>query len=528
MEQRVEKFKKIFYGLDRAYGRYKSDGEKINGKASGKAFILKEDVVDQLWIDHLEGKDPSLGIIPIRDDSTCTWGCIDIDTYPLDHKIIIKKIRELELPLVMCRSKSGGAHVFLFLQTPVKAKLVREKLMEWAGELGYANCEIFPKQIEIKADRGDTGNFLNLPYHGGDDTTRYGFSDDGNGVSLDDFFSLYDTYCTSEVDLKEIKVKRKEIPELNDGPPCLATLMAQGIPQGGRDNTLYQYAVYAKKKWPDEWQTKIDQFNHKYMDPPLDSRQVQKTINQHEKKEYQYKCKDQPMCAVCSSLQCRGRQYGIGESFEHQIGDLTKFESDDSQWFINIDGKRIKLSTEELYDQHKFRKACMNNINILPNMMRPQDWTQRLQGLLTTVEVIQMPHEIRKEGRFEALLERFLEDQGEAMSEHEVDIGKALFKDKEYKEQIKNKNGHVIETKKHMKMTAYFRMDKLQEFLDKKRFKEMNPTEMNAHIRNTLGGGDARIRIDPGSKPKYVWFVPWQKKDDKSLDIPNMEEETPF
>ena len=526
MEQRVEKFKKIFYGLDRAFGRYQSDGEKINGKASGKAFIIKETVIDQLWIDHLEGKDPSLGIIPIRDDSTCTWGCIDIDTYPLDHKVIVKKIRQLELPLVMCRSKSGGAHVFLFLQTPVKAKLVREKLMEWAGELGYANCEIFPKQIEIKADRGDTGNFLNLPYHGGDDTTRYGFSDDGNGVSLDDFFSLYDTYCTSEVDLKEIKVKRKEIPELNDGPPCLATLMAQGIPQGGRDNTLYQYAVYAKKKWPDEWQTKIDQFNHKYMDPPLDSRQVQKTINQHEKKDYQYKCKDQPMCAVCSSLQCRSRQYGIGEAFEHPIADLTKFESDDSQWFINIDGRRIKLSTDELYDQHKFRRACMNDINILPNMMRPNDWTQRLQALLTTVEVIQMPHEIRKEGRFEALLQKFLEDQGEAMDASELDIGKALFKDKEYEEKIKNDSGEVTKTKKVKKRTAFFRMDELQKFLDKKRFKDLNPTEMNAHIRDTLGGGDTRMKIS--GKTTYLWYVPWQKQEEKSLDIPNMEEETPF
>ena len=42
--------------------------------------------------------------------------------------------------------------------------------------------------------------------------------------------------------------------ELSDGPPCLSTLMSQGIPPGGRDNTLYQYAVYAKKKWPEEWQ----------------------------------------------------------------------------------------------------------------------------------------------------------------------------------------------------------------------------------------------------------------------------------
>ena len=97
MEDRVKKFKSIFYGLDRAYGQYKSDGQSVNGKAGGQAYILKKPVTDQLWIDHIEGKDPSLGIIPIRDDSTCIWGCIDIDTYPLDHKKIIRKIRELKL-----------------------------------------------------------------------------------------------------------------------------------------------------------------------------------------------------------------------------------------------------------------------------------------------------------------------------------------------------------------------------------------------------------------------------------------------
>jgi hypothetical protein len=69
---------------------------------------------------------------------------------------------------------------------------MRDKLQEWAGELGYANCEIFPKQIEIQADRGDTGNFLNLPYHGGDDSMRHGFSDDGSASSLSDFL-LYMT-----------------------------------------------------------------------------------------------------------------------------------------------------------------------------------------------------------------------------------------------------------------------------------------------------------------------------------------------
>ena len=516
MEERVKKFKSIFYGLDRAYGQYKSDGQLVNGKAGGKAFILKKPVTDQLWIDHIEGKDPSLGIIPIRDNSTCTWGCIDIDTYPLDHKKILRKIRDLELPLVICRSKSGGAHVFIFLKEPVQAKLVRDKLQEWAGELGYANCEIFPKQIEIQADRGDTGNFLNLPYHGGDDSMRHGYSDDGSASSLDDFFSLYDTYCTTEESLKQFKVKRKNDVELNDGPPCLSTLMSQGIPPGGRDNTLYQYAVYAKKKWPEDWSTKIEEFNYKYMETPLPAQQVLKTIRQHEKKDYQYKCKDQPMCAVCSQNLCRGKQYGIGNSFEHQVSDLTKYESDESTWFLNIDGRRLKLSTDQLYNQHKFRQACMNEINVMPNMMRPNDWDSRLQALLDSVEVIQMPHEITKTGRFESLLERFLEDQGIAEHIDEIDMGKALFEEKEYEE----KEGKV------KRETAYFKSDWLQKFLKKNDFKDFSTTQMLAHIRSKLNGGDGRRKIK--GKTAYLWYVPWIRKNSDEFSTPDMGEETPF
>jgi hypothetical protein len=485
-------------------------------KAGGQAYILKKPVTDQLWIDHLDKKEPSLGIIPIRDNSKCIWGCIDIDTYPLEHDKIVRKIRDLELPLVLCKSKSGGAHVFIFLKEPVQAKLVRDKLQEWAGELGYANCEIFPKQIEIQADRGDTGNFLNLPYFGGNDSHRHGVSDDGSSASLDVFFSLYDTYCTTEKDLKEFKVKRKEIPELNDGPPCLATLMSQGIPPGGRDNTLYQYAVYAKKKWPDDWSAKIEEFNHKYMETPLPAQQVLKTIRQHEKKDYQYKCKDQPMCTVCSLNVCRGKQYGVGNSFDHQVSDLTKYESDESTWFLNINGRILKLSTDQLYDQHKFRKACLNEINEMPNMMRPNDWDSRIQALLQDFEVIKMPHEITKTGRFESLLERFLEDQGSAEHIDEIDMGKALFEEKEYE----GTEGKI------KKSTAYFKSEWLQKFLKKNDFKELTTTEMNAHIRNKLGGGDIRRRVK--GKPAYLWYVPWIKKNNEEYKTPDMGEDTPF
>ena len=60
----------------------------------------------------------------------------------------------------MCKSKSGGADVFLFVKESCTAKEMQMKLTEIAAWLGYGDSEIFPKQIELN-QRG-TGNFLNF------------------------------------------------------------------------------------------------------------------------------------------------------------------------------------------------------------------------------------------------------------------------------------------------------------------------------------------------------------------------------
>mgnify|MGYP003109095985 FL=1 len=112
----VEKFKSIFEGLDVAYGQHQPNGSRADGKQQGKSYIVRQEVTDELWQKHLEGEGPSLGIIPIRADNTTKWGCIDVDDYPLDHSALFKKIKKLNLPLVYCKSKSGGAHLFLFMK----------------------------------------------------------------------------------------------------------------------------------------------------------------------------------------------------------------------------------------------------------------------------------------------------------------------------------------------------------------------------------------------------------------------------
>ena len=208
------KFKNIFEGLKIAYGQYQKGDVAANGdKQKGKAFIVRQNVSDDLWEKHLQGEGPALGIIPITEDNTCRWGCIDIDEYNFDHSKLIQSIRTFNFPLIVCRSKSGGAHVFLFTKEFISAALMQTTLKKFAKVLGYEGSEIFPKQTEILVERGDTGNFLNLPYYNGTKGLRYAINDNGSSCTLEEFYQLYDVHSCSEEEVKKIKVEEKKIEE---------------------------------------------------------------------------------------------------------------------------------------------------------------------------------------------------------------------------------------------------------------------------------------------------------------------------
>jgi hypothetical protein len=87
--------------------------------------------------------------------------------YGEDLTTLIKKVEAAKLPLVPCRSKSGGLHLFMFATEPVLAKAMQDCLRELAAGLGIAGSEIFPKQAELLSDRGDQGTWMIMPYFGG-------------------------------------------------------------------------------------------------------------------------------------------------------------------------------------------------------------------------------------------------------------------------------------------------------------------------------------------------------------------------
>ena len=156
----VDQFSEIFAGNTDHYG--------LNGN-----LTIHKPVTKDLYEKHLNGE-ISLGIIPIRADGKCKFGCLDLDDHKkggikkdFNYKKLLEKIKFLKLPLIVCRSKSGGAHCYLFIKEWVSAATVRQKLKKMSYALGYerGTVEIFPKQDSLKP--GDRGSFINLPYHGG-------------------------------------------------------------------------------------------------------------------------------------------------------------------------------------------------------------------------------------------------------------------------------------------------------------------------------------------------------------------------
>ena len=103
-------------------------------------------------------------------------GCIDIDQYPLDHKLLVEKIRRLKITIGSVPLKVRRSALLLFATEWTEARDMQKALQNMSAALGYGESEIFPKQVKLHLDRGDVGNFLNLPYYDAEKRTTLCFS----------------------------------------------------------------------------------------------------------------------------------------------------------------------------------------------------------------------------------------------------------------------------------------------------------------------------------------------------------------
>ena len=121
----AEQFQKRFTGNQRVHGILDADGNYKTVKGQPTLELHQQ---------HLEGK-ISLGIVPITDNGNCKFAALDFDDHKkggikknFPYKTLLEKIKFLNLPLTVCKSKSGGVHAYLFLDTYYTAGDIRHIL----------------------------------------------------------------------------------------------------------------------------------------------------------------------------------------------------------------------------------------------------------------------------------------------------------------------------------------------------------------------------------------------------------------
>lgn len=497
-----ETFDAIFAGLKRAHGTYRITGTK-GAKQVGEAVTLKEEVTLSLWEKHLAGEQ-GLGIIPIRDDSTCVFGAIDIDKYSgIDVTKIIRNIRNKKYPLVPCLSKSGGLHLYIFFKEATSAEVVRGLLQAMAAALGFGDSEVFPKQSHVLVERGDLGSWINMPYFNVVDTARCALSDTGERLAVEQFILLVETHKVGP----DYKLLQQSTGDLQDGPPCLQHILERGVEQGARNDTLFNIGVYLKQAVPDTWEGKLQEINKKHFIPPLNRVEVSVITKSLYRRDYLYACSKPPMKTFCDRGACRGRTFGIGTNGDFPIlTSLTKYDTSPPTWFVDVEGGgRLELTTEELQNQLRFQRKCMEFLNSMPPTIKPEQWRGLIQTLMEKIIVIAAPQEASASGQLINHLEAFCSSRAQARTKEEILIGKPW----------------LINGRHHFRLTDFI------DFLERKKFRDFKVHQITKTLKEKLSGDHVFLKIK--DKGINVWTVPEFKKiSDTQLALPELSKEEPF
>lgn len=508
VKELARRMMKLFEGFSEAYGTY--DGTVRNEDKEGKLEIkataqtIRKPVTLDLWMKHIEGAQP-IGIIPIRDNDTCLWGVIDIDQYTITYDVILKAVEREKLPLIPCRSKSGGVHLFIFMAEPVSAEVMQARLKEMAVIIGYGSSEIFPKQRHVHVDRGDLGSWLNMPYFNGDESNRYGIKMNGMAMTLEEFLHEAESKQQPPIYLEEtsFRKKPKNDPDFGDGPPCMQHLAAAGFPEGTRNKGLFALAVFARKKYGDRWKDMVERWNRDYFDPPLPAQELLDIIKGVERKDYNYTCKDTPLVSHCNSSLCRTRKFGVGgEDDFPTIGGLSVLDTEPPVWFLDVENERLELTTEDLQNYKSFHKVCMEKLFKCFRMMKQDTWFGIVATAMRDAVRIEVSEEISKTGHFYELMEEFLTNRHRGESKDDLLMGRP-FED--------------VSVKRY-----FFRIQDLQYFVEGKGFKSLTRGQMVSRIKS-YGGNTHFFNIK--GKGVNAWYVPSNFRPMPDTELPAIYKE---
>ena len=493
----VSRFSDLFVGNKRSF----------ISTNDGKTFSIKKTYTQEDFAKHLSGES-GIGVAPILDSNDCWFGAVDIDCHnkpEIDLISLEKSVKENGFPLLVCRSKSGGAHLFVFMLEPIKAKAMRIALISWAQTLGFGGSEIFPKQERLSKDaNGELQNAscINLPYFKAEDTNRYCI-EGGKRIDFNHFLDLAESMRASPAVVIE-----KSDSQHPEAPPCVQKIIASGVGMGQRNIALFNICVYLKQAFPETWKEKAFDINAKSNSTPLPHAEAKKVIDSVARRDYRYKCKEEPCQSRCQSSICVDRKFGITgeEQGELEIGatptfsSVKKFLTDPVKWSINVDGAEVTVSTATLMDFRSMRIAIADKLTKIVPPMKNDRWIKILSPLLAAAQIIEAPQDASNFGVVLTRLREFIQKADLTSTGEDISKRSAILR-----------GSPVVQVSDGEKV-VYFRGTDFKEYLKKTRSDELKGVDLWMHLKDH-GVDHTKLRIGKGLH--HVWYVKV-----KDVDLP--------
>lgn len=519
MTSLVEDFAALFAGNLRSFGQW--------NPANGQMVTEKDEVQLQHYKDHLEGR-MGLGVVPITDGGTVMFGCIDVDNHgkgsdgtDVDLTALAEKIEHYRLPLVPTRSKSGGAHLYLFGAEYLPAKLVIRLLNSWRDMLQIKNhVDIFPKQDSLVTSGGEKslGNWINLCYFNAEDTVRYAVNERGERMS----FELFVTYAQSKrvtVEQLESVAQREHL----EAPPCIQKMIHTGVESGSRNDAMYNVVVYLKRARPDTFFDDAMELNKTMFDKPLAPAEAKKVIRSASRRDYLYKCAEAPCKDLCDRKVCVTREFGISmdeakDLDAHdslpQFTELIEYQSDPPRWGIHVNGVLIaNIPTIVLRDPAAMGTLIFEKMKINIPKIAQESWRKRvLDPLVPNLRVVEVPKEASASGVIVSKFNEFVQKADLSSDGTNTEDRKALLR-----------NIPIVQIINGVRCVV-FRGTAFSEYLKRNKADVQSGMDLWITLRRDCGADHDKLRI-PGGKTLNVWYAPIVEEHEVKIDEPKFESE---
>ncbi|MBB2818399.1 UNVERIFIED_ORG: hypothetical protein GGD59_001627 [Rhizobium esperanzae] len=412
----------LFLGAETRHGTYdparlRLVGSKMEMKdlAGDGPRDVKGPPTPELWEKHLAGARP-LGVSPLREDGMSRVGVIDIDLYDggFDHGELAGKIRREGLPLVLTRSKSGGGHVWLFASDWVPQAAMNAALTALACRLGHPGAETYPPATGL-------GNWMNMPYLGGETSDRCGVKAGGLEMSVEEFIAVAEAARCTPTEITRLAAAEKptnaapssrvlrKLAEKCDEIAGLTDYRKRAL-----HDTAFLFGKYVLKERIDA-ETVIGSLIAAGVAAGLEPGVAE----------------NQARNGLAGRLRKRGGADG-GDGDDEDDGRFAEIEKiviitgcDEPTWRVTVaDYGEITLPSREVWKNDLFNLRCAESLRVGFKRLSVNEWADRLNGALRLAETEAAPKDETPEYRFRMALEEFLFDRHLASSIEELLLGK--------------------------------------------------------------------------------------------------------